>query len=346
MKDINLRRIVTLAVTVLATMVSPLVMALPAAAEDSGCQSVTRTVSLAPGLPTDQIIRGTLCMPEDFSGAKTVDVLVHGTTYNSAYWDWPVDSPLYSYAARTIAAGRATFAYDRLGAGRSSKPLSTQLTVGVDGYVLHQLVGWLRSDLSFKKVDIVGHSFGSIVAINEAAHFNDTDKLVLTGLLHVNNPNAFASVADFYPAFLDPQFAGQNLDPGYLTSVPGTRGGLFYSSSADPAVIAYDEAHKDATSSTLFADGFAETLAPAGLNISNQVGQPILLVVGAQDFLNCVGGPVDCSNTQALRKNEQPYYTNADSLDVLSIPDTGHDIALHPSAGLSFSEINDWIRNN
>jgi hypothetical protein len=35
-------------------------------------------------------------------------------------------------------------------------------------------------------------------------------------------------------------------DPGYLTTVPGTRGAAFYdTASADPDVIAYDEAHKD-----------------------------------------------------------------------------------------------------
>jgi hypothetical protein len=57
---------------------------------------------------------------------------------------------------------------------------------------------------------------------------------------------AFLTSNLFYPAASDPEFAGHCLDAGYLTTVPGTRAGAFYSlRDDDPAVIAKDEEQKD-----------------------------------------------------------------------------------------------------
>jgi hypothetical protein len=45
---------------------------------------------------------------------------------------------------------------------------------------------------------------------------------VLTGLLHEPQPVGAQLFASFYPAMLDPVFATSGLDPGYLTTQPGT----------------------------------------------------------------------------------------------------------------------------
>src|SRR4051812_19257953 len=150
------------------------------ATESRSCSDVRLPVSLSPGLPRTEVIDGTLCVPA--AGSTEVDVLIHGAAYNRSYWDWPVAPNTYSYVQRTVAAGRATFAYDRLGAGSSSHPLSALLTPQSDAYVLHQVVEALRRH-RFTTVDAVGHSFGSVVAVQEAATFHDTDRLVVTGLL-------------------------------------------------------------------------------------------------------------------------------------------------------------------
>ena len=180
-------------------------------------------------------------------------MLTPGATYNGAYWDWPVDPALYSYVDKTLAACRATFDYDRIGTGTSSHPLSIGITIGAEAYVLHQIVTWLREDIGYGQVNLVGHSLGSVISIEEACQYRDVSRLVVTGLLHLPDVGiGFASTLEslLYPAIDDPEFAGQDLDLGYLTTIPGDRAADFYSSSADPAVIAYDQAHEDVVPAT------------------------------------------------------------------------------------------------
>ena len=99
---------------------------------------------------------------------------------------------------------------------------------------------------AFQHVIMVGHSIGSVEAWIEAARYHDVDAVIVTGALHALSPDIRALQNDLYPAVDDPAFAGSGLDPGYLTTVPGTRGSLFYDpATANPAVVAVDEANKD-----------------------------------------------------------------------------------------------------
>ncbi|HSX00851.1 MAG TPA: alpha/beta hydrolase [Candidatus Saccharimonas sp.] len=315
------------------------------AAPGPTCRALSMPVALGPGLPATETVAGTLCVPAQFTGPKQVDVLVHGASYNRTYWDFPVQEPMYSYVSRTLAQGRATFAYDRLGAGQSSRPLSTAVTIESDAYVLHQVIQAARGVAPVQKVNVVGHSFGSVVAIDEAATFHDEDRLVLTGLLHATGPGQ-TNPAAFQPAFLDPQFAGQGYDPGYLTSTPGFRGQLFYyAPTADPAVIAYDEAHKDVASATQFGEGLAQINTPAGANLSNQVTVPVLVIDGQFDQLFC-GLTLDCNNPATVAANEAPFYTGSPSFTSAIVANTAHDLALHTTAGTSFATINQWIETH
>ncbi|NUR25802.1 MAG: alpha/beta hydrolase [Catenulispora sp.] len=308
------------------------------AAGSTSCTDVRLPVSLSPGLPATETIDGALCLPA--AGTPQIDVLVHGAAYNRTYWDWPVEPATYSYVRRTLSAGRATFAYDRLGAGSSSHPLSGLLTPQSDAYVLHQVVEALRRH-RFTTIDVVGHSFGSVVAVQEAATFHDTDRLVVTGLLHQQKA-ATPPASIFYPAQNDPQFAGEGLDAGYVTTEPGTRGPAFFSASADPQVIAYDEAHKDAASASDLAIGIPASQLPPVLNAAAGVTEPVLVLDGAQDALVC-GSTVDCADPAGVAANERAYYLSAPSVDVVLVPATGHSVALHQSAGASFGAIDAWI---
>ncbi|GAA2036027.1 alpha/beta fold hydrolase [Catenulispora yoronensis] len=299
-------------------------------------------MALAPGGPADQTISGTLCRPTSQPSASTVDVLVHGAGYNQSYWDWPVGGGSYSYVARTLAAGRATFAYDRLGVGASSHPLSALVTTAADACALHKVIGLMRGS-GFSTVDVVGHSFGSVVAIEEAATYQDVDKLAVTGLLHSQGLGLATVAASFYPADIDPQFGLLFADPGYLTTLPGTRGSSFYNTAtADPAVIAYDEAHKDAISGTELAAGIVETELPALTNPSRLITAPVLVLDGQQDGIFC-GLTVDCTNLSWLLGEEAQFYSGAARLSVATVAGTGHDVALHPSAAQSFAVIDQWI---
>lgn len=156
------------------------------------CHEISRPVALAAGQSADQMLRGTLCLPAVWApGNHQVDVLVHGATYNRTYW--------------------------------ASHPASTRLTIDANAFALHQLLGWVREQ-GFGQVNLVGHSMGSLVALNETSEYDDVDRLVLTGSLHPASPAGVALfAASAYTASEDPKFAGAGLDPGYFTTRPGTR---------------------------------------------------------------------------------------------------------------------------
>lgn len=328
---------------VVATTIAGMAMnPAPASAATSGtCTTMTLPVALASGGPADQSVFAEYCVPG--RPVATVDVLVPGATYNHDYWDWPQDPRHYSYTDKTLAAGRAIFTYDLVGSGESSHPASTSLTVITAAYVLHQLIGWVREQ-GYQYVDVIGHSMGSIVAMQDAGMWpSDPSRLVVTGLVHQFTAGGAASpAAYFYPAADDPAFVGSGLDPGYLTTLPGVRAKLFYD-HADPAVVAYDEAHKDVVSATEFGSALAMVFAPPGAGVSDSITAPVLAIVGQEDYLLCVGGAVDCASPSAIQAHEAPYYTSAAGLTTESVPATGHDLAFSPTAEVSFQMINSWL---
>lgn len=306
------------------------------------CRTVRLPVALLPGGPASQTLSGTLCLPAHWAdGPPAVDVLTSGATYTQQYWDWPQDPELYSYVAKTLGAGRATFAYDRVGTGASSHPAGDGLTVPVGACELHQVVQWLRA-AGYPQVDSIGHSLGSVIAVDEAATYHDINRLVTTGLLHVPDLGYLSMVSFLYPAWLDPQFSGLGLDAQYLTTVPGMRR-LFYSAAADPSVIAYDEAHKSTVTTGEISTTLSQVAARPPGNISDRVTAPVLVVVGQQDRLVCGGPNPRCTDPASVFAAERPYYASAPAFSVVTIPDTGHDIALHPSADQSFAAINRWL---
>ncbi len=306
------------------------------------CKPVELPVAIVKDGPVNNTISGKLCTPRK-GNIKTVDVLVHGATYSGNYWDFP---GYYSYVQRSLNShdtNRAVFVYDRLGTGNSSRPVSTEVGMDADSQVLHQIIQWTRSAKHFRQVNVIGHSFGSMIAVQESALYNDADRLVLTGFLHSVGPALINGELKKYAAEQDPLFAGKGYDDGYQTTVPGARGVFYDTAAADPVVIAYDEAHKDVHSTTQFVQGKAQQGTPAGSNLTNQITVPVMIIDGANDRLYC-NVQVACADTAAVRAFEAPYYTKAKSLKVVTIPNTGHDIALHPSAARSFREIDNWLK--
>jgi hypothetical protein len=113
---------------------------------------------------------------------------------------------------------------------------------------------------------------------------------------------------------------------------------------ADPAVVSYDVAHKDVVPVTDLATLATTWALPAGFNVSDSITAPVLVVIGSQDAIFCTAPPVlDCSQPGVLLAIERPCYSSSSSLSADVISDTGHDIALHPSADESFALINQWI---
>jgi pimeloyl-ACP methyl ester carboxylesterase len=225
------------------------------------------------------------------------------------------------------------------------------VTIESNAHVVHDVVQAIRSGAvrspsgaEFTTVVLVGHSYGSWVGWYETSTYNDVDGYVITGATHKLTP-LFAPLTVvpnvLYPALLDPQFGAKLPDPSYVTTVPGKRYDMFYSpADADPAVIAYDEAHKGTLAVTEIST------YPLILEHPLDIRVPVLLVDGTKDSLFCrpeLGG-ADCSSPQALIADEAHYLgPNVPSVDAYTDPQAGHDLNQSLDARSTFSAIQKWV---
>jgi pimeloyl-ACP methyl ester carboxylesterase len=283
----------------------------------------------------------------------------------------------YSYVRSATAAGFTTFSFDRIGIGESTHPLSTQVSIPSNAYTIHQAIQQLRGGavdgIHYDKVDIVGHSLGSLIAWYEAGTYHDVDAVLVSGILHTFNAVGVAKlVATLYPAALDPRFIGRVIDPGYLTTLPGTREeSFYYAPNTDPNVVRTDEATKETgtvpeavgvfamelpgllnpLSQTVCATlaGLCDGVASSVLySITRDITVPVLDVVGQYDALLCGGstGVNQCADVDAVQQQESAYYTGIAQrcLTVAELPDSGHDVNLERDAQSWFTLANDWSR--
>jgi pimeloyl-ACP methyl ester carboxylesterase len=312
------------------------------------CERATVHVALL-GQPAKYIVKGELCATEDerFSGT-TVQLLVHGATYNHDYWDFgTVDGVGYSYARDAAAHGFPTFSFDLLGSGDSSHPPSNQMTLTAAAHVVHQIVAGLRSGsiagIRFGKVITFGHSLGSTIVWQEAITYADVDGVIVTGAAHALSNRFIALIPSFlHPAVDDPKFAGSGLDPGYLTSVPGIRATVFYAPpDADPAVVTADEARKDVVPQTLLATGTSIVTNTA----TRAILVPVLTILGSNDLTTCGPNPqgtFDCSSGAAVATQDAPFYSPRARLHACVVPDSGHDLSLAVNHRLQVADAVAW----
>jgi pimeloyl-ACP methyl ester carboxylesterase len=334
---------------VLAMLLGALAPAQPAAAEAKlECSDYTLDVTLS-SLATDtyQVI-GTLCSQGPAAG-KTVQLLLHGSTYARYYWDFPYQAEHYSYVRAATKRGYATFNLDRIGNGASDHPASDLVDIYANAFVVHQVVEALRAgevaSQSFEKIIVVGHSMGSMTTINYAGSFpGEADGIILTGILHdINWPWASSHLlATLYPAMLDPKFAGQSLDPGYFTTWPDKRGyAFYYLANADPKVIALDESLKQTTTIGELNTGPGMCFDP----ISFQIEGPVLVVIGEYDYLFC-GNLVNCSDKAAVQNYEEAFYSAQACVETAVINDAGHVLNLQLNADAAYSQMLAWADRN
>jgi pimeloyl-ACP methyl ester carboxylesterase len=307
-------------------------------------------VTLAPAPNGIHNISGEVCATkEELRAGATIQLLIHGATYNHDYWNFgKVNGNEYSYAREVAAHGFPTFAIDLPGSGHSSHPPSDELTVDTVAGVVHQIVQCLRSGaitgIAFGKVILVGHSLGSTVVWQEAISYGDVDGVIVTGAAH-SLTTRFGQLAgtSFYPAAKDPKFAGSGLDSGYLTTLPGARKVLFYNApDVDPAVLARDEARKDVVPGALLATG-----APvATTNTTLAIHVPVLTILGSNDLPTCGpnthGDIFDCSSGAVVAKQDASFYSPEARIHACVIPGSGHDVSFAVNNELQVADAVAW----
>lgn len=308
------------------------------------CTNVRIPVTL--GDSSSVQIAGRLCVPV---GATCVQLLLHGITYAKFYWDLPFQPEHYSYVVAANRAGYATLNIDRLGAGESPHPLSALVTLESHVSVVHQIVQKLRSGAvggtAFKKVVLIGHSYGALISFAVAGRFQDVDAMVPTGASHQMNTVSVLTrlIPATEPATLDPKFASSGLDTGYLTTRLGTRVVFHNAHNTDPAVIALDEQLKE----TVTAAELISSIPASILDPSRQINIPVLAVNGTDEPFFCNGLlSGDCSSAAALVASERPFYGPGVTLDALVVPDAGHDVTLARSAPKTLAAVQEWLSDH
>ena len=335
------------------------VPAMPAASRVAASSSVSCSNVSIPVTIEGQSgpIAGTLCTP---AGARTLQVLVHGHTYNRHYWDPPYQPETYSYVRHANAAGYATLAIDRLGGGASWHPVSSYTTYDNNVRAVHQVIeAARRGDLGtpFNRIVLVGHSYGTLTSYGVAGKFGGVDALVATGGAHVLN---WPFTSTNYPpnvilASADPKFAKQNLDPGYITTTDSGHNVFVNTDNADPELVHLNETTlKDVGSvaelSTM-SPMFVENLTV--LNASKAINIPVLAINGEEDwfFCNRTGGKAalpdegaaDCSSDKALTESERPFFGPNAQIEGKVIPGTGHGLTVERTAPQTYAAILDFL---
>jgi pimeloyl-ACP methyl ester carboxylesterase len=304
-------------------------MPVPARAAGATCEDLSFPVSV---VGTAHTMFGRLCIPA--GGADTVQVLIPGASYRSVYWDIQVTPEIRSFRRAMNNAGYATLAVDRLGTGRSSVPLSAVVTALTEANAVHQVVTALRSGAlgpGFDKVIVGGHSLGSAISVIEAATYRDVDGVLVTGMTHHLNVLGTAPIAaTLAPAILDPAFAGSGLDPGYLTTLPGTRFSSMHGPAAyNTAVAQYEEATKDVVAATEIGDAaLFGSVAPYSILID----VPVLTVVASRDPVICGLLATNCGSSATLLRDELPFYAPAARLRAFLLNGYGHALNYAPNA--------------
>lgn len=103
-------------------------------------------------------IGATLCVPAHNVKPTAVQLLTHGVGFSRSYWDF---APGYSYVDVASSYGYATFFYDRLSVGTSSKPPPLEVQIPIELEILYVLATMLRQGQ-------IGHTaFSTIVGAGE-----------------------------------------------------------------------------------------------------------------------------------------------------------------------------------
>jgi pimeloyl-ACP methyl ester carboxylesterase len=308
--------------------------------EQVRCEGLSFDVAQTPGGPTDNRMAAFVCARGSIEN-KTIQVLIHGATFDHNYWNFPFQPEIYSYVDFMTRAGYAVVSMDRIGYGESTHPPNgASVTLHTGAFTIHQVVQALRSGsvhvpgfgrIKGERIELVGFSLGSFIAVIESSNHQDVDGVVLSSYSHRVGAGGIASFGLVIPATQDPKFVG--FPPGYLSEAPGARQFLFlYLPNMDPAVVALDEALRQTWTVGELNDIIPSLIEPPAMHV------PVLVVDGDFDTIAC-NTPCTANNWLV---NETANYPADTCAELTIIPNAGHSLALHKNAQTFFSATREW----
>ena len=247
-------------------------------------------------------IIATLCMPANNPKPDSVQILTHGVGFDRYYWDF---APGYCYVDVASIFDSATFFYDRLGVGISSKEDALLIQTTLELEILHELISMLRqgyfSGTTFSTVIGAGHSFGSLLTqADTAAYPKDLDAAILTGF------SVYEGAMPIFLTGLNSVIASQNqpyrfsgLSNGYLVSDTAISNqiGFFRAPGFDPNILWLAEATEG---SVTIGELFSTT---AVTKPAKSFTGPLAVVNGAEDLPFCYS---NCSYPTDLLEKVAP----------------------------------------
>ncbi|KAJ5237223.1 valacyclovir hydrolase [Penicillium chrysogenum] len=275
-------------------------------------------------------ISSRLCEPSQTNThSDTLQVMIHGASFNKNMWDSQYQPETYSWVQRMNKEGYYTLAVDLIGNGNSTFPdglLEAQTQTYVE--TTHQLIQQIRNGTvggrRWRKVVIVGFSIGAIVANSLAQQYpEDMDAIVLHGISWDSSW--------IYPAFLAGlQAPAPQIDPARWGQIPATyqtqstregRKVACFAGSYDENILEYDWNTRDFDSM-----GAAVTFVYHLVEAPKYTG-PVFLGIGDRDATFCGG----------QRCGSQPYalydkFPSAIDHDINLYPETGHLILFRRAA--------------
>lgn len=261
---------------------------------------------------------------------RTLQVAIHGASYNHAYWAVPaVNGRSYSYAEFMVRRGYTVLALDMLGAGESDKPDGDYLNLTETASSVRQVVQALReagnpTDRRFERIVLVGHSNGSLISTRTQADYGVADGLIETGWAHAPHHVPLPESA-----------VGALMTTPYIRTSEELRRQLFYHDpQVDAAVVRYDmECLADQVARGQFTDLLRASFEDPGHSRSRDVKVPVLIQLADYDVLAPAAGSAA----------EAPFFPSAASLEVQTLSDTGHCFNTHLTNRQSWDGIITWL---
>ena len=256
---------------------------------------------------------------------STLQVLVHGWTYNHRYWDpYGAAKPGRSYARFMAKKGYIVLALDLLGTGASSVPNGDILNFTESVSSLGQVLTPIRSQQRLQKyliqhIALVGHSGGTILSVLTAGTLpHITDFLIATGWSYAPHQVPFT-----------PEIIDAALQTPYARFPSDLRTALFYHTpSAKPRQITFDN--------TQLADQFSRGLLREGLPLLEALALGNLDDIQAISRVDKVTVPIlvqlgefDVIAPPLFPDIEADLYASSSNATIQILDGKGHSLNIH-----------------